>query len=370
MEDTKICNGIFCKGAQRSLNEFAVVKGKIRYQCRKCFRERAKIRQRKYRVNHKNKLRIRQELYRKNNYEKLALQRKNNRENLRKKNRIYEKNNRQKIHDKKQSKLKNQDGYIKYLIHQLRSVDKKNDRDFDIDYEYITELIKKQNNKCIYSNAELVWQNKSGIYQGSIDRIESNKGHIKGNCQLVTTALNRFKNDLSHDKFMELINLIKNSKNNNEDNVDEFITYTDSSVKIRAKIRTMFKHMKEHELNIKRRIKINELTAKGFNKKEARAQAIKEITKDNINFEIDINFFDELRRKCNNRCALTNIKLTLQPNCINTASVDRKDSSKGYEKDNIQITSWYVNCMKRDLSDDVAKQILDQIIIHNSNENH
>ena len=428
--ETKKCNGIFCCGEQRPLDEFDVVKGKVRFQCRKCIkekkriegalyrennkekidtknalyrennREKAKIyatlhkeniqmKQKSYREKNKEKLKIQKALYKKNNKEKIkivgALYYKNNREREKIKRQIYNKNNKekinatqkeyyqnnkQKIHDKKQIDLKNQEKYIKHLIYKLRATDKKHNRDCDIDCEYITDLIKKQNNKCIYSNAHLKWAHKSGIYQGSVDRINPLEGHIKGNCQLVTVYINYFKNNLMHDKFMELIHLIKDSKNNNEDTTNEIVNYTDLPLKTKNKVIAMFEGMKNRELIRRQKNRTNELIANGYNKKEAHEQAKKEITKNNINFEIDFNFFDELRRKCNDRCALTSIKLTWKPHCINTGSIDRINPEKGYEKDNIQITSWYVNFMKNNLPNDVAKQILEQIIAHNSKENN
>ena len=372
--ETKICNGIFCDGLERSLDEFDVVKGKIWFQCRKCFKEKKRIRSILYYKNNKEKEKIRHALYIKNNKEKEKMRHelynKNNKEIIYAKQKNYRQKNKQKIHDKVQSKLQNQDKYLKYLIVQLRAKDKKHNRDCDIDYEYVTELIKKQNNKCVYSGATLIWRNRSGIFQGTIDRISAKLGHVKGNCQLVTVPINHFKTDLTHDKFMKLIDLIKNGKNNNDDIDNEFITFDNLTSKAKKKIRSMFKDMKNRELERKQKIKTNELIANGSNKKEAQKQAKKEITKDDIKFEIDYNFFDELRRKCNDRCALTNIKIKWMPNCISTGSIDRIDSKKGYEKDNVQITAWYVNCMKKDLSDDVAKQILEQIIAHNSKENN
>ena len=355
--ETKKCNGIFCGGLERSLDEFDVVKGKIRYQCRKCLREKKRIEGAIHYKNNKDKLEIKNALYRKNNREKEKIR-----------SRTYYQNNKQKIHDNRQ--LQDQDVYLKHLIGILKALDNRNNRDCDIDYEYIMELIKKQNNKCIYSGFELIWSNKTSINKGSVDRINPLFGHIKGNCQLVTININYFKNNLTHNKFMKLIHLIKNSKDSNDNNADEFVDYTNLPVKARAKIQTIFVRMKDRELDRKQKNKTKELIANGYNKKKARDQAIKEITPNDVILDFDYNFFNELRRKCNDRCMLTKIKLTWRPNCINTASIDRINSSLGYEKDNIQITSTYVNYMKNDLPDDIAKQILEQIIAHNSKENN
>lgn len=58
----------------------------------------------------------------------------------------------------------------------------------------------------------------------------------------------------------------------------------------------------------------------------------------------------DLRDKQKNMCALTNIPFDIESKWFKP-SLDRKDSSKGYTVDNIQLTLWIVNHCKGDVND-------------------
>lgn len=68
--------------------------------------------------------------------------------------------------------------------------------------------------------------------------------------------------------------------------------------------------------------------------------------------DVDIQFIWDLFLKQNRSCALSGIKLTLPKNNSNeelkksTASLDRIDSKRGYEKDNVQWVHKDINKMK------------------------
>ena len=89
--------------------------------------------------------------------------------------------------------------------------------DFDVDIEYLNEIYHKQNKKCVYSGIKLVMERK-GVYcrttiNASLDRIDSNKGYIKGNIQWVYMPINNMKGALSHEEFVNLCGTIyKNNK--------------------------------------------------------------------------------------------------------------------------------------------------------------
>lgn len=82
---------------------------------------------------------------------------------------------------------------------------------FDIDEQYLKDLIKLQQSRCAYSNR--VFDNSSKINSLSIDRIKSNEGYIKGNVQLVTSAINKMKSDMSEEDFLSLIKDVFNKFN-------------------------------------------------------------------------------------------------------------------------------------------------------------
>ena len=85
---------------------------------------------------------------------------------------------------------------------------------FDIDEDFITELLNKQNGKCFYSGIMLDLtsvgsdDNQMNLNTLSIDRKDSNIGYIKSNIVLVTAIVNTMKNDLSHDNFINTIDLV------------------------------------------------------------------------------------------------------------------------------------------------------------------
>lgn len=70
------------------------------------------------------------------------------------------------------------------------------------------------------------------------------------------------------------------------------------------------------------------------------------------NFTLDFSYeyLVELYETQNGVCSYTKEQLNLSAGHKNTISVDRIDSSKGYTKDNVVLTTWAVNNCKQDLS--------------------
>lgn len=67
--------------------------------------------------------------------------------------------------------------------------------------EEVIDICNKQVNKCVYTGHNL-WNSTE---KASIDRIDSNKGYIKSNIQLITFKANQAKSNLTEVKFFELI---------------------------------------------------------------------------------------------------------------------------------------------------------------------
>ena len=67
-----------------------------------------------------------------------------------------------------------------------------NKRDFDIDREYLLDLLKLQNGRCAATGNKLTHIH-GDINCISIDRIDSSIGHVKGNIQLVCQGYNMAK---------------------------------------------------------------------------------------------------------------------------------------------------------------------------------
>lgn len=80
----------------------------------------------------------------------------------------------------------------------------------------------------------------------------------------------------------------------------------------------------------------------------------------------DLTFLEELHAKQKGVCAISGVEMTyLQEGgkCPTNISIDRIDSSRGYEKDNIQLVCSLVNTMKMQYSEEVliewCKKIID-----------
>ncbi len=73
---------------------------------------------------------------------------------------------------------------------------------------YIEQLYKKQKGLCYYSNQPMyidLTNQENNENSISLDRIDSNKGYIENNVVLCRWVVNRIKNDLSADKFFNII---------------------------------------------------------------------------------------------------------------------------------------------------------------------
>jgi hypothetical protein len=75
--------------------------------------------------------------------------------------------------------------------------------EIEIDQFYLEDLLLKQGNKCALSGVTF-----SDLFLPSIDRIDSTKGYIKGNIQLVLFEINKMKMDLPQSLFILLCNYV------------------------------------------------------------------------------------------------------------------------------------------------------------------
>ena len=98
-----------------------------------------------------------------------------------------------------------------YLLSGAKTRSKKHNRPFNIDVSYINKLWSAQQGKCKLSGVKMT----TGVMVGSptvvsIDRINSNKGYVKGNCQLVTVTVNMMKQKLSNIQLLAVCKLVAN----------------------------------------------------------------------------------------------------------------------------------------------------------------
>ena len=74
----------------------------------------------------------------------------------------------------------------------------------DIDHAFIMQLIRQSGCSCIYCGAPFVFEPNHPM-NFSIDRIDSNRGYVKDNAQVIATWVNKAKSDLDEKQFFEYI---------------------------------------------------------------------------------------------------------------------------------------------------------------------
>lgn len=84
--------------------------------------------------------------------------------------------------------------------------------EYSLTPEYVKSIYEKQKGKCFYSGQPIFppkrFTNLTGDDILSVDRIDSSKGYVEGNIQLVTKQINFMKQTLSHDEFVGLCKLV------------------------------------------------------------------------------------------------------------------------------------------------------------------
>ena len=86
-----------------------------------------------------------------------------------------------------------------------------------------------------------------------------------------------------------------------------------------------------------------------------------------IPFNVSLQYVGDLFEKQKGYCALTGQKLTLKKTLKDTtatASLDRKDSSKGYIQGNLQWVHKDVNRMKNNLKEETFVDLCKKVALH------
>jgi hypothetical protein len=89
-------------------------------------------------------------------------------------------------------------------------------KDVDITLEDLKNQWENQNGVCEFSGIKLILSTykkiiKNSIYAASVDRIDSNKGYVKGNIKWVSVAINYMKNTMTEEMVWELCGHISNN---------------------------------------------------------------------------------------------------------------------------------------------------------------
>ena len=89
---------------------------------------------------------------------------------------------------------------------------KKYSYEYDIDAEYILEVFNEQQGKCYWFGIPLIPSIKPrSPYQPSIDRLDINKGYVKGNIVISSQFANLGRSTQSVDEFKQFISQLRNS---------------------------------------------------------------------------------------------------------------------------------------------------------------
>ena len=167
------------------------------------------------------KVKAAKEAWRKKNPDKIKAYKKKyyqkNKDKVRAATRKWQKDNPDKVRKtaqrtlarKKRRSVTNPQICFQHILNTAKSRAKKHNRAFGIDLSYIENLWKRQNGRCNVSGQKMttgVLSNNKNLV--SIDRKNSNKGYIKGNCQLVTAVVNKMKLNLDSKTFKSICKAI------------------------------------------------------------------------------------------------------------------------------------------------------------------
>lgn len=109
-------------------------------------------------------------------------------------------------------------GEFTYFVTNILKSCKSRDKEYNLDFDYIVDLYIEQCGKCKISDILMTYKHCIETLNSStnisIDRIDSSKGYIKGNIQLVTSWVNTMKNSKTMEEFIEMCNIIANHNKN------------------------------------------------------------------------------------------------------------------------------------------------------------
>lgn len=130
-------------------------------------------------------------------------------------NRLLSKRTRSCGCNKKQPKNHRWTGYCGVSggrVSEIRFRAKKRNLEFDLDPKFLWELFMSQDKKCAITGTEI-----DLTTDGSIDRIDNNRGYTKDNVWWVIKDINKLKLDFTLDRFIELCEMVVNNKEKIQD---------------------------------------------------------------------------------------------------------------------------------------------------------
>lgn len=284
---------------------------------------KAKKRAKKYRENNLLKIREYDKLYKRKNKQKYSKYRKD----------FYLKNkNKIKEHDLNRILIKPE----YFLFSSARQRARKKSLEFKITQEDIKYLL-DTTKECPLRKTPFE-RGKNHIpndNSASIDRIDSTKGYLKDNIQIISYRANIIKSDTNLELFEKIINNLKNYKVNKH-------TIDDNTRKNIIEERQIDY---QNCINTLRGNRIKNLERFLIYSAKRRAK------KNKLEFNIDENYLKSIF-PLNNRCPITGEKFSIgiKAQLQSSATLDRIDSTNGYIKGNVQIISSIANIVKNKLT--------------------
>jgi hypothetical protein len=137
---------------------------------------------------------------------------------LAKKSRRYYLENREKVN---KAQLKYLRKYrkarpLKYVLTHIKVKSKKKGLDFDLDFEYLTQLWEDCKGKCPMTEVSMSLENSgyNNPYSMSVDRIIPERGYVKENVRLVCLWYNRTRSNWGDQFVIEMCQNLINQKTN------------------------------------------------------------------------------------------------------------------------------------------------------------
>lgn len=217
---------------------------------------------------------------------------------------------------------------------------------FELNIEEAHAQIQRQQHKCALTGWDISvhgYAGRESMRTASLDRIDNSQGYHKENIQWIHKDLNKLKSVYSNEKVIEVARLISCKLRNSSIEFGSF----EGAREVRPTPNAKWKSYK----HISGRFWKNVATA-------AKARGVPL----NITAEEAYNQYLEQGK----HCALTGAALVLHPPELRNGSLDRIDSTEGYEIDNIQWVLKEVNHMKWEFSQDYFIEICKAVVSHNS----
>lgn len=92
--------------------------------------------------------------------------------------------------------------FVDYTYNSLKSGAKARGYDFKLTKQQLKKIL-KENQTCGLTGRPVTHQ-QHDPFKASIDRIDNNKGYVRGNFQVVSSRINRHRLDLPLDQFIEM----------------------------------------------------------------------------------------------------------------------------------------------------------------------